>query len=109
MFEHELHIKINPTPEEKVDELFDNYLEDCEYYKRPMYSKFLAMDLANIAVQRKNPFTENACAGIHYLSMLVWGNVCDTCDRNTINWLYIFAKAWLARETLPLFMDCACM
>lgn len=83
---------------DRVKELFESY----NGYEISNW-KHIVMELAHIA-NTTNIFTINARSGFGYLNAVVYNEMCRKChDEKAFQWLMNFSKAWLNRESLPLF------
>jgi hypothetical protein len=97
-----LRIKVNPTFEETIDLVLENYLNQYISWK------FTIFKLNSLTTQRHCSFTSNTKEGIRYLCAMIWRTVCEDCDYDAIKWLDKFAKSWLVRDDAPIFVDCTC-
>ena len=72
--------------------------------------KDVIVDLYNIALYDKNPFSENTVEGLSYMCEVVYHTVCYQCgDAKVHDWFKKFAKAFVDNSEIPEFNCRGCL
>jgi hypothetical protein len=93
----------------EATKLLQDYVDGCGTKEYPSDWKHLCMSLTTLANGPDSPFRRDAYEGLHWMNMIVFNRLCETCnDNKAFEWMKAFAKAWVTGETLPKFSEIGC-